>query len=235
MAFCWRWLNHVIHLAEEVDEEDGLVVQILQPMHLLLVKVVHFVRRNHAILIQVDHFVPVLQRSQSRLVFLREHEPNEVLIPHLPLLPRLELARHLVEYSVDGLAGEGVPLVTRKVLLVDQKVVICVQLPESTVKHVEVFITKVGSDLIDVFFVAHDHENIEEVRLLEVAICNVTVIVSVKRVENAHYNCVSVALLELRGLLEEFKSWMLLEQVFKHWLEVISYNCVRAILRYNLE
>lgn len=148
-------LNHVIHLAEQVDKENGLVIEILQSVDLLLVKVVHFVRCNHPVVVEVDHSVPVLERALRRLVFLTEHEPDEILVAHLAFLARLELARDLLENSIDCLAGQRVSLVPRKVLLVDQKVVIGVQLPESAVQYVEVLVRKVLSHFVDVLLGGH--------------------------------------------------------------------------------
>ena len=130
----------IIHLAEEVDEEDGLVIQILQSMHLLLIEVVHFVWRYYTIVVEVDDFEPVLDAPPRRLIFLTEHEPNEVLVIHFVLGLTLELAWHLVKDTIDGLPRQRVPLIPRKVLLVDQKVVVGVQLPESTIKDVEVLV-----------------------------------------------------------------------------------------------
>lgn len=60
VTLCRRRLNHVVHLAEQVDEEDRLVVQVLKPVHLLLVEEVHLMWSNHAIIVQIDYFVPVL-------------------------------------------------------------------------------------------------------------------------------------------------------------------------------
>lgn len=62
VTFGRSWLNHIVHLTEKVDEENRLMVEVLQPMHLLLVKIVHLVRRDHSILVQVDHFEPIAKR-----------------------------------------------------------------------------------------------------------------------------------------------------------------------------
>ena len=45
------WLDQVVHLAQQVDEQDGLVVKVLQPMHLFFVKVLHLVRRYYLIIV----------------------------------------------------------------------------------------------------------------------------------------------------------------------------------------
>ena len=38
------WLYHVIHLAQQVNEENWLMIQVFKSMHLFFVKVVHFMR-----------------------------------------------------------------------------------------------------------------------------------------------------------------------------------------------
>ena len=54
-------------------------------------------------------------------------------------------------------------LVPREVLLINQEVVICIKLPESAIKNVEVLIAKVGSHFVDVFLVTDNLKHIEEV------------------------------------------------------------------------
>ena len=61
------------------------MVEILEPVHLLLVKVVHLVRSNYIIAVQVNHLEPVLYGLQSRLVFFVQHKPHEILIIHFIL------------------------------------------------------------------------------------------------------------------------------------------------------
>jgi len=86
MSFCRRGLDHIIHLTEQIDEEDRFVVQIFHSVNLLLIEVVHLMWCNRAIVIQIDHFEPVLQGSQRRLIFFREHEPDKVFVAHLAFL-----------------------------------------------------------------------------------------------------------------------------------------------------
>ena len=45
-------------------------------------------------------------------------------------------------------------LIPRKVIFVDQKIVIGVELPEPTVQYIEVFIGKVLPDHVDIVFIA---------------------------------------------------------------------------------
>ena len=54
------WLHHVVHLTEQVDEQDRLMVQVFKPVHLLLIEVVHFKRRDDPVIIKIDYFIPVL-------------------------------------------------------------------------------------------------------------------------------------------------------------------------------
>ena len=174
-----RRLYHVIHLAEQVDEKNRLVVQVLQPMHLFLVEVVHFMRRDDTILVQVDDFIPVLERAQRRLVFLVQHEPDEVFVAHLTFLTRLELARHLREYAINGLARKSVTLIPREVFLIDQEVVVSVQLPKPAIKHVEVLVAEVLTYFVDVLFCADVMQHSEQIRVLKVPERDVPIIVRV--------------------------------------------------------
>lgn len=139
------------------------MVQVFQPMHLFLVKVVHLMWRDDTILVQVDDFIPVLKRAQRRLVFLVQHEPDEVFVAHLTFLTRLELTRHLRKYAVYGLAGKCVTLVPREVFLIDQEVMVGVQLPESAVQHVKVFVAEVLAYFVDVLFCADVMQHCEQI------------------------------------------------------------------------
>jgi len=76
------------------------MVKVLQSMDLFLVKVLHFEWGDYLIVVQVYHFEPVLQGSQGGLVLFAQHEPHEVLVPHLVLGVALELARNLLEDPV---------------------------------------------------------------------------------------------------------------------------------------
>ena len=98
--------------------------------------------------------------------------------------------------------------VSGEVFFVNQEVVVGVKFPESTVKHIEVFVREVLPNLIYVFFVGHLEEDIGQIRVLKVAPRDLPVVVSVELVKNAHNDCVSVPLLELRGGFEELQSRM---------------------------
>lgn len=139
-------LDQVVHLAEQVHKQNGLVIQVLQPVYLLVVEVVHLVRGYYFVVVQVNDFEPILDAAKRGLVFFAEHEPDEVLVVHLVLFVALELARHLVEDSVHCFPGESVALVPGEVLFVYQKVVVSIQLPEPAVQDVEVLVREVLAD-----------------------------------------------------------------------------------------
>ena len=54
-------------------------------------------------------------------------------------------------------------LVATEVFLVYNEVMVRIQLPKATVKHVEVLITKVLSDFVYVIFAANEVQNTEKV------------------------------------------------------------------------
>lgn len=49
-----RRFDHVIHLTEQVNKENRLVIQIFQSMDLFFIKVFHFIRSDHSITVQVN-------------------------------------------------------------------------------------------------------------------------------------------------------------------------------------
>ena len=62
MAFSRCWLDHIIHLTQDVNKENRLVVEVLETMDLLLVEKVHLMRSDYSVVVQIYHFVPILQR-----------------------------------------------------------------------------------------------------------------------------------------------------------------------------
>lgn len=200
----FRRLYHVVHLAEQVHEENLLVVQVLKPVDLLLVEMLHFVGRDDFVVVQVDDGEPVAQTSRRGLVFFGEHEPHEVLVAHLVLHARFELARHLVENAFYGLPGERVALIAREVVFVDEEIVVGVQLPEAAVQHVEVLVREVLSHLVDVILPGYVEEHVLEVGALEVAEGDAAVVVHVYFVKYAHHHGVRVTVLKLWRRLQEF-------------------------------
>ena len=177
------------------------MIQVLQSVDLFFIEVVHFMWSDRSILVQIDNFIPVLQRSQRSLILLWKHEPYEVFIAHLALLAWLKLAGNLVENTINCFTRKSVSLVPREVLLINQEVVICIKLPESAIKNVEVLIAKVGSHFVDVFLVTDNLKHIEEVWLLEVSESYVTVIICIQLIEYPHDDRVSISLLKLWRLL----------------------------------
>ena len=96
------WLDQIIHLAKQVNEKDGFVIEVLESMDLFLVEVLHFVRSDNQIVVQVYDFEPVTQTALGSLVLFRQHEPNEVLVIHLVFLLAFEFARNLIKNSINS-------------------------------------------------------------------------------------------------------------------------------------
>ena len=76
-----------------------------------------------------------------------------------------------------------------------------IQLPESTIEHVEVLVWEVCADFVDVFLCRNLMKRLEEIWILEISESDVPIIIGVKSVENAHDNCICVAFLKFWGLL----------------------------------
>jgi hypothetical protein len=155
MTFNSSRLENVIHLAEQVYEQDGFVVEVFQSMHLFFVEVVHFRRSYYLVVSQVDYRKPVLQGTRGGLVFFRKHEPDEVLVAHFVGLTRLKFPRYLLKYSVHGFARQSMAFIPGKVFFIYQEIMVSIQLPEAAVEHVEMLIREVLSNFIDIFFVGH--------------------------------------------------------------------------------
>ena len=109
------------------------MIQVLQPMYLLFVKVFHFVWRYYLIVVQVNYFKPIHDATNSCFILLAQHEPYEVLVIHFVLCCAFKLPRDLVKNSINSFARESVSLIARKILLINQKVMVCVKLPKSTI------------------------------------------------------------------------------------------------------
>ena len=137
-------------------------------------------RCYNTIVIQVDHFVPILECSQGSLIFLREHEPDKVFVTHLTLLTRVEFPWNLIENSIDSFSREGMTLISREVLFIDKEIVVCVQLPESTIQYIEVLVGEVLPNFVNVLLISYGHKNIEEVRFLKVAKGDISIVIGVQ-------------------------------------------------------
>lgn len=107
---------------------------------------------DDAIVIQVHHFEPILQTPCASFVFFTEHEPHEIIIVHLAFLFRSKFPGHLLEDPLNCSSAQRVAFISREVLFVNEEVVVVVELSEPTVEDIEVFITEVVTDLVDVFF-----------------------------------------------------------------------------------
>ena len=51
VPFNWLGLDHVVHLTQQVHEENWFVIQVLQSVALLLIEVVHLVRGDRAVVV----------------------------------------------------------------------------------------------------------------------------------------------------------------------------------------
>ena len=80
-----RWLYHIIHLAEQINEENWLMVKILKSVNLLLVEVFHLMRSYYVVIIKIYYSEPVSQTSQGCFVLFAKHKPHEIFITHLIL------------------------------------------------------------------------------------------------------------------------------------------------------
>ncbi len=137
------------------------MVEVLKSVKLFFVEVVHFLRRYYLVVIEIDHTEPIVQRLHCAFVFLTKHEVNEILIAHFTWLLGFELPRHLVENSVNGFATQSVPLISTEVLFVYYKVMIGVKLPKTTVKYIEMLVTKELPNFVNVIFFCYCVQNIK--------------------------------------------------------------------------
>jgi predicted phosphohydrolase len=161
MALFRMWLHHVIQLAQKVDEQDRLMIQILEAMRLLLVEIVHLCRCDHLIIVKVDHFEPVLQSLWLSFVFFTQHEVNEVIVAHFKGRGGLKFARNFLENTVYSFSAECVALIPREILLVNDKVMISVQLPKTAIQNVEMLIRKELTNLVYIVLVRNLMQDIE--------------------------------------------------------------------------
>ena len=60
-------------------------------------------------------------------------------------------------------------LIPREVLLVYQEVMVCIQLPKTTIQYVEVLVRKVLTNHVDVVLVAYLKKCVHQIRQLEIA------------------------------------------------------------------
>ena len=60
------------------------------------------------------------------------------------------LGGNLRENPVNGLAGEGVTIVSQQIFPVQQEIMIHIKLPEFAIQHVKMFVTKELAHLVDI-------------------------------------------------------------------------------------
>lgn len=56
-----NWLNHIVQLAQQVNEMDCLMAEVLKSLCLLFVEILHLVRSDNLVVVQVDDFEPVVE------------------------------------------------------------------------------------------------------------------------------------------------------------------------------
>jgi hypothetical protein len=83
----------------------------------------------------------------------------------------------LLENAIYCFSGQSVAFVPRKVFFVNEKIMVGIQLPESTVKHVEMLIRKVLPDNVNIVFRTHLEQSIKQVRVLEVPPSDLAIVV----------------------------------------------------------
>ena len=115
-------------------------------------------------------------------------------------------------------------LVSRKVLLVYQKIVIGVQLPKPAIEYIEMLVREVLPHHVDIILATHLIESLHQIRQLEVTPRDLVIIIGIDDEEYSHDHGVGVAVLELGRGLQEFKTRMGLQQVLKQRLEIIRHN-----------
>lgn len=93
-------------------------------MELLLIKIVHFLRRNYLVVIEIDYTEPVVQRLHRAFVLFAEHKVNKIFVAHFTRLLSFELARHLIKDAIDSFATQCMTLVTTKVFFVYYEIMV---------------------------------------------------------------------------------------------------------------
>ena len=96
------------------------------------------------------------------------------------------------------------PLIAREVFLVDQKVMISVKLPKTAIEYIEVLIGEELPHFVDIFLSSDHEKSVFQCGPLKVPEIDLAIIVHVNLIKDSHYNCVSIAVLEFRRLLQEF-------------------------------
>mmetsp|Transcript_34514 Transcript_34514/g.96335 ORF Transcript_34514/g.96335 Transcript_34514/m.96335 type:complete len:370 (-) Transcript_34514:308-1417(-) len=229
--------DHVVHLAHDVREGDGVVVQALHPLDLLLVEVLHLVVPDAAVTVEIEHMEPVLHRPICLPILIAQQEPDEVLVPHLPRHCGYELRRRLAKYAIYGPARQCVPVVLQQVVLVQQEVVVRVQLPESAVDDIEVLVAEVIPDHFDVVVVRQllpglDHRGPVPSQRLKMDSAHIFAVIDE---EDSRDDSVRIAVLEFLSLSQEVKTGVCKEDRQEKNAEVFPLDPIVVLLLHNVE
>jgi len=68
-------------------------------------------------------------------------------------------------------------LVSRKILFIYEEVMICVQLPESTIENIKMFIRKVLPNYVNIVLIAHLEKGIKKIAVSEIPPSYLSIIV----------------------------------------------------------
>mmetsp|Transcript_5387 Transcript_5387/g.11848 ORF Transcript_5387/g.11848 Transcript_5387/m.11848 type:complete len:312 (-) Transcript_5387:963-1898(-) len=211
------WLQHVMQLAHHVLKQHWLLGQVLQSLELLLVEVPHLTRADHTVAVQVHALEPVLHGRVRCLVLLTEDEPHKVLVPHLPRLLAGEAPRHLFKYPVDDEVGKCTLPVVGQVALVQQEVVIRVQLPKLAVDDVEVLVAEELEHLVDVVLLVQKVQCLNELPPPHLTQCQLPATRPIEGVEYPQDHGFCILLLELRRLVQELQTRVVLQDALHEW------------------
>jgi hypothetical protein len=81
-----------------------------------------------------------------------------------------------------------------------------IQLPESTVENVKVFITEIPGDFVDVFFLINKCESLQKIRSANLSRCDSSRITFVDRVENTSNDSDCILFLKFGMIGEKFQT-----------------------------
>lgn len=57
-------------------------------------------------------------------------------------------------------------IVPRQIVQVNEQIVVAIQLPEFAVNHIEMFVAEIGHDLVDIFFLLQQLQNLKSNQIL---------------------------------------------------------------------
>mmetsp|Transcript_83469 Transcript_83469/g.200285 ORF Transcript_83469/g.200285 Transcript_83469/m.200285 type:complete len:387 (+) Transcript_83469:233-1393(+) len=230
--------DHVMELTQHVAKRNGLVVQALHSLDLLLVEVLQLVISHHAVRIQVEDVEPELNGSVGDLILVVQQKVDEVLVPHLAGNCRCKPPGDLAEDAIHRPSGKRVPVILQQVILVKQEVVVRVQLPECTVDHIKVLIAEVVPDHLHVVELLQLLPCLYNGRLVspQAGELNAPGALPVVDVENAAGHRIGVPVLELLGLQQKVQPRVGHENGMQEDVEVLLlYPVVVVLFHHGVE